>query len=87
MIWNLVPDIAISLIVVAIVLEFALRNETKRPLSKDSLNKRRWDDPNNKDKLDTTVPCSFVGSGIMFGHERFYLISKDPADQSKLFAG
>ena len=87
MVWNYIPEIALLLIAVAFALEFAGRNETKRPLSSSSLNKRRWDDPNNKDKFDATVPGSFVGSGIMLAHENFYRVSKDPAVQAKLLAG
>ncbi len=87
MLWLLVPKIALLLLAGAIALEFAGRNASKRPLSRHSLNKRRWDDPNNKDKLDAVVPSSLSCSGIMLGHENFYLISKDPAVQSRLLSG
>ncbi|OUS33103.1 hypothetical protein A9Q94_20560 [Rhodobacterales bacterium 56_14_T64] len=87
MLWLLVPKFALLLLAGAIALEFAGRNASKRPFSRHSLNKRRWDDPNNKDKLDAAVPSSLSCSGIMLGHENFYLISKDPAVQTKLLSG
>ena len=83
----IIPKIALLLFAGAIVLEFAGRHESNRPFSRHSLNKRRWDDPNNKDKFDATIPGSLVGSGITFGHEKIYRISKDPAVQTKLLAG
>lgn len=87
MIWLLIPKIALLLIIVAFALEFAGRNETRRPFSRNSLNKRRWDDPNDTNKFDAAIPGSLVGSGLMLGHERFYLVSKDPVEQSKFLAG
>ncbi|MGI9367706.1 MAG: hypothetical protein ACR2O2_02605 [Ruegeria sp.] len=82
-----IPGIALAMIICAVALEFALRNESRRPFSRHSLNKRRWDDPNNNDKQVMTVPSSLVGSGMTLGHESFYLVSKDPALQTKLLAG
>ena len=87
MLWLMIPKIALLLLTGAIALEFAGRNASKQPFSKHSLNKRRWDDPNNTNKLDVTVPCSLSSWGIMLGHENFYQISKDPAVQSKLLSG
>ncbi len=84
MIWNLVPIVALLMFVGAIVLEFAFRNESRRPLSWYSLNRRRWDDPNNNDRSDVSVPGSLVGSGMMLGHQIFYRITRDPAKQAKL---
>ena len=78
-----VPIIAVSLIVLAMVWEFLTRNEV-RPMSRFSLNMRRWDDPNNRDRLDATVPASLVGSSLTCGHSGYYRISKDPAQQSRV---
>lgn len=85
--WYTVPAIALTLIGVAVALEFYWRNDSVRPLSKHALNKRRWDDPNNCDRLDASVPASLVGSSITCGHSRYYRISKDPAEQAKVLAG
>lgn len=87
MIWYMIPGIALAMIAGAIALEFAGRNESNKPFSRHSLNKRRWDDPNNKDKRDSLVPGSVVRSGVMLGHERFYSVSRDPSKQSKVLAG
>lgn len=87
MVWYFVPGIALTLLACAIAAEFATRNDSKRPLSKHSLNRRRWDDPNNKDKSKAAVPGSIVTSGMTLGHERVYRVSKDPAAQSKILAG
>ncbi len=87
MILYLVPSIAILLITAAMVLEFASRNDARRPFSRHSLNKRRWDDPNYRHRRDAVVPGSISGSGMTLGHERHYRVSKDPAVQARLLAG
>ncbi len=87
MVWYFVPSIALTMLACAIATEFATRNDSRRPFSRHSLNKRRWDDPNNKDKFKASVPSSMVGSGMTFGHERFYNVSKDPSAQLKLLQG
>ena len=87
MIWFIVPSIALLMIVCAFALEFVFRNESKKPFSRHSLNRRRWDDPNYQDKALVLVPGSLVGSGLTLGHESRYLVSKDPGVQSKILAG
>lgn len=81
MIWYLVPIFALLMITGSIALEFAMRNESRRPLSKDALNQRRWDDPNYKNRFDA------AGSDCLLGHESFYPVTRDPTAQSKILAG
>ncbi len=87
MTWFIVPIVAMSMIGGAIALEFAFRNLTVRPLSRHSLNRRRWSDPNNRERSVACVPGGATGSSMMPGHHGFYTVSKDPADQAKLLAG
>ncbi len=83
----MVPKLALLLLVLATVLELAGRSQTRRPFSRNSVNRRRWDDPENRDRSDEIIPASFVASGMMLGHERFYWVPKDPKVQARPLSG